>query len=74
MPLSSPTTTEVFFSDFLTGSNKAILSQIKNYRKVAEIYERTQYALGRKVAYKATNGTTDKVKVNLYAIKSTNQI
>lgn len=74
MPGKPNSATELLFSEYLTDSNNAVISQIENYRKIAGIYERTQYALGRKVAFKATNSTTDKVKVNLHAIRSTNQI
>jgi len=62
------------FSEFLIDRNKAILDQIGQYKKAADIYERCQYALGHKVAFKATNSSTDKVKINFHCIGATNKI
>lgn len=50
------------------------MEQIQTYRRTLDIYERSQLALGRRLAYKATKNSTDKVKVNLNGIKSTNKI
>jgi hypothetical protein len=68
------TTTEFIFSEFLSNKNENVLESINEYRRVANIYERVQIALGRKVAYRSTNSTADKVKVNLHVIRATNKI
>lgn len=73
-PIKPTSTTELLFSEFLNGNNKAILEQVAKYKKIADIYERTQIALGRKVAFKSTNSSTDKVKINMHGIGATNQI
>jgi len=67
-------TTELLFTEYLTSGNLAVLEQIYEYKKVATIYERTQYALGRKVSFKSNNSSTEKVKINIHGIGSTNQI
>ncbi len=69
----SRSTTEALFSEYLNSSNNAILEQLNRYKKIADIYERTQIALGRKAAFKSTSSSTEKVKINLY-IGATNKI
>jgi len=73
-PKKKRTTTELLFSQFLGGGNYAILEQLGNYKKASDIYNRTLSALGRKVSYRTTNGSTDKVKINLRGIGATNKI
>lgn len=67
-------TTELLFSEFLTNENNSMLKQISEYKRVADIYERTQFALGRRVSFKSTNCSTEKVIINMHGIKGTNQI
>lgn len=70
----SSTNTEILFGEYFSEGTKAVLDQIESYRKIADIYDRTQFALGRKVAYKSTNSSTAKVKINLDGIRATNKV
>lgn len=74
MPEKTYSATELLLSEFPTGKNRILMEQIQTYRRTLDIYERSQLALGRRLAYKATKNSTDKVKVNLNGIKSTNKI
>jgi len=67
-------TTELFFTEFLKGGNEAVFEQISKYKKVADIYERAMYVLGRKVAYRSINSSTEGVKINIHDIRATNKI
>lgn len=74
MQKEQTSSTEYLFSGYLTESNKATLLQIKNYKRTADIYERTQIALGRKVSVKYVNCSTDNIKINVHNFGSTNKI
>jgi len=67
-------TTEFLFSESLTSRNRTILEQICRYKYTADIYERTQVALGRKVSVRFIYCSTEKVKINLQNIGATNKI
>jgi len=55
----------------LTQSNDVLLKSIDYYKKVSEIINRTDKALGRKKEYKETTQSTVDLKVSPNAIGST---
>jgi len=69
------TTAELLFSRFLAGGNYAILEQLGNYKKAADIYNRPCLRwVVRSPIDRATNSSTDKVKINLRSIGAANKI
>ena len=52
-------------------SNAFALKAYGHYRKTSDLIERTNYALGRKSAFKVDTGSTLNFEVNLSAITST---
>ncbi len=67
-------TTERLFPEYLTEKNKTIIEQMDAYKKVADIFDRTNLALGRKIQYRTTISSTNNVKVNLNVTGATNKV
>lgn len=58
-------------SEKVLKSNKVALDSYKEYKKISDLIDRTNYALGKKPTFRANTGSTLNFEVNKYAISST---